>query len=122
MALWPKTLRRWPAAEKVSVSGEIRQGPKGTMRVPSAPRKSAEKLSDSRVNNPLGVNNLVSFGPREAGSRTPQDLSDTVPNVPRRRPQADDLDLDYLKHLAARLEVSAELDDLISGKLRPKNT
>lgn len=36
--------------------------------------------------------------------------------------QADDLDMDYLKLWAAKLGVSAELGDLISGKLRPKNT
>lgn len=36
--------------------------------------------------------------------------------------QADDLDLDYLKLWAAKLDVSAELGDLISGKLQPKNT
>lgn len=36
--------------------------------------------------------------------------------------QAGDLDLDYLKLWAAKLGVTAELDDLIAGRLRPKST
>lgn len=36
--------------------------------------------------------------------------------------QAGDLDLDYLQLWAVRLGVSAELDDLIAGRLRPKST
>ena len=33
-----------------------------------------------------------------------------------------ELDMDYLRHWAPKLNVSNELDDLISGRLRPKNT
>lgn len=36
--------------------------------------------------------------------------------------QGEDLDLEYLKLWAPRLNVSAMLDNLITGKLRPKNT
>lgn len=36
--------------------------------------------------------------------------------------QGEDLDMEYLKRWAAQLGVSAELDDLISGKLHPKTT
>jgi hypothetical protein len=36
--------------------------------------------------------------------------------------EAGNLDLDYLKLWAAKLGVTAELDDLIAGRLRPKST
>ena len=36
--------------------------------------------------------------------------------------QAGDLDLDYLKLSAAALGVTAEIDDLIAGRLQPKIT
>lgn len=36
--------------------------------------------------------------------------------------QAEDLELHYLKLWAPKLGVSVELDDLISGRLRPKST
>lgn len=36
--------------------------------------------------------------------------------------QADVLDMKYLQHWAGKLEVESELNDLIHGRLRPKNT
>ncbi len=36
--------------------------------------------------------------------------------------QAGALDLEYLKHWAEKLQVTRELDDLLTGKLRPKTT
>jgi hypothetical protein len=36
--------------------------------------------------------------------------------------QADALDKDYLKHWARELKLTAELEDLLSGKIKPKRT
>ena len=52
-------------ARKVSVSRESIWGPKGTLKVPSAPRNFGPKLSDSLINNPPKVNRLVPFGARK---------------------------------------------------------
>ena len=47
---------------RLSISTETNRGPRGTLRVPSAPRNLAPKLSESLVNRGLGVNNAVPFG------------------------------------------------------------
>jgi hypothetical protein len=36
--------------------------------------------------------------------------------------QRGSLDREYMKHWAEELDVSAQLDDLLTGRLRPKNT
>lgn len=57
-----------PAARTLSVSRESDRGAEGTRMVPLGPRNLGPKLSDSRVNNALGVNRLVPF---EYFSRSP---------------------------------------------------
>lgn len=56
----------------VSISTEIFWGPNGTIKVPSAPRNLGEKLSESLINRPPGVNRLVPFGVSSVMKRIPR--------------------------------------------------
>ncbi|SRR6266478_4049192 len=52
----------------LSSSTERFWGPRGTFKVPLAPRDFGPKLSESPVTGPLGVNSPVPLGPREGRS------------------------------------------------------